>query len=146
MLLISDPIFGYYPEPVKSSSHNHTLFPWDQFQYYRPIHARAPLVVSYLQMFKLNFCMNFSHVCCMSLPSHPPITNPHILINIYVFRSFRVRFPGGARNYLFTTASRTALRPTQPPIQWPQGTFSLGVKRSGRGNDHSPPSSAEVRE
>jgi hypothetical protein len=31
--------------------------------------------------------------------------------------------------YLFTTASRPALRPTQPPIQWVSGTLSLGVKR-----------------
>jgi len=28
--------------------------------------------------------------------------------------------------FFFTTASRTALGPTQPPIQWVQGIFSLG--------------------
>jgi hypothetical protein len=33
----------------------------------------------------------------------------------------------------FTTASRTALGPTQPPIQWVPGALSLGVKRPGRG-------------
>jgi hypothetical protein len=33
---------------------------------------------------------------------------------------------------LFTTESRTALRPTQPPIQWAQGALPLGVKRPGR--------------
>jgi hypothetical protein len=48
--------------------------------------------------------------------------------------------------FLFTTASRTALGPTQPPIQWVPGALSLGVKRPGRGSDHSPPSSAEVKE
>jgi hypothetical protein len=48
--------------------------------------------------------------------------------------------------FLFTTASRTALGPTQPPIQWVPGALSLGVKRSGREADHSPPSSAEVKE
>jgi hypothetical protein len=47
---------------------------------------------------------------------------------------------------LFTTASRTALGPTQPPIQWVPGALSLGVKRLGREADHSPPSSAEVKE
>jgi hypothetical protein len=47
--------------------------------------------------------------------------------------------------FLFTTASRTALRPTQPPIQRVPGALSLGVKRPGRETDHSPPSSAEVR-
>jgi hypothetical protein len=46
---------------------------------------------------------------------------------------------------LFTTASRTALGPTQPSIQWVRGTVSLGVKRPGREADHSPPSSAEVK-
>jgi hypothetical protein len=47
--------------------------------------------------------------------------------------------------FLFTTASRTALGPTQPPIQWVPGGLSLGVKRPGREADHSPPSSAEVK-
>jgi hypothetical protein len=47
--------------------------------------------------------------------------------------------------FLFTTASRTALRPTQPPIQWVTDALSLGVKRPGREADHSPPSIAEVK-
>jgi hypothetical protein len=51
----------------------------------------------------------------------------------------------GLRIFLFTTASRPALGPTQPPIQWVPGALSLGVKRSGREADHSPPSSAEVK-
>jgi hypothetical protein len=33
--------------------------------------------------------------------------------------------------FLFITASRTALGPTQPPIQWIPGALSLGVKRPG---------------
>jgi hypothetical protein len=48
--------------------------------------------------------------------------------------------------FLFTTASRTALGPTQPPIPGVPGAVSLGVKRPGREADHSPPSSAEVKE
>jgi hypothetical protein len=47
--------------------------------------------------------------------------------------------------FLFTTVSRTALEPTQPPIPWVPGALSLGVKRPGREADHSPPSSAEVK-
>jgi hypothetical protein len=47
--------------------------------------------------------------------------------------------------FLFTTASRTALGPTQPPLQWVPGALSLGVKRPEREGDHSPPSSAEVK-
>jgi hypothetical protein len=41
--------------------------------------------------------------------------------------------------------SRTALGPTQPPIQCVPGALSLGVKRLGREADHSSPSSAEVK-
>jgi hypothetical protein len=47
--------------------------------------------------------------------------------------------------FLFITISRMALGPTQPPIQWVSGALSLGVKRPGREADHSPPSSAEVK-
>jgi hypothetical protein len=60
-------------------------------------------------------------------------------------RGSRVRFPGGwLGTFLFTTASRTALVPTQPPIQWIPETVSLRVKRSGREAVHSPSSRAEV--
>jgi hypothetical protein len=46
--------------------------------------------------------------------------------------------------FIFTTASTTALGPTQP-IQWVPGALSLGVKRLDREADHSPPSSAKVK-
>jgi hypothetical protein len=48
--------------------------------------------------------------------------------------------------FLFTTASRADLGPTQPPIQWVTGDLSLGLKRSGREANLSPPSSAEIEE
>jgi hypothetical protein len=35
---------------------------------------------------------------------------------------------------------------TQPPIQWVPGALSLGIKRQRHKVDHSPPSSAEVKE
>jgi len=35
---------------------------------------------------------------------------------------------------------------SQPPIQWVPGALSLGVERQGREADHSPPSSAEIKE
>jgi hypothetical protein len=47
--------------------------------------------------------------------------------------------------FLFTTAFRTGLGSTQPPIQWVPGALSLGVKRPGREADHSPPSIVEVK-
>jgi hypothetical protein len=50
-----------------------------------------------------------------------------------------VRFPAAS------TTSRPNLGLTQPPIQWVPGALSPGVKRPGREADHSPPSSAEVK-
>jgi hypothetical protein len=47
--------------------------------------------------------------------------------------------------FLFTTASRMALRPTRPPIQWVPGALSLRVKLLRWEADHSPPSSAKVK-
>jgi len=34
----------------------------------------------------------------------------------------------------------------QLPSQWVQGALSLGIKRPGREADHSPESSAEIKE
>jgi hypothetical protein len=48
--------------------------------------------------------------------------------------------------FLFITMSRTAVGPTQPPIQWVSGFLSLGIKRPGREAGQSPPSSTEVKE
>jgi hypothetical protein len=48
--------------------------------------------------------------------------------------------------FLFTTASRTAVGPTQPPIQWILEALSLGVNRPGREAGNSPPSNSEVKE
>jgi hypothetical protein len=56
-------------------------------------------------------------------------------------RGSRVRFPAGVGNF-----SRTALGLTQPPIHWVPEALSLEVKRPGSEADHSPPSSAEVKE
>jgi hypothetical protein len=47
--------------------------------------------------------------------------------------------------FLFITASRTALGPTQPSIQWAPEVLSLRVQRPVRETDHSPPFNAEVK-
>jgi hypothetical protein len=56
----------------------------------------------------------------------------------------RVRFPT-AQHFLFSTASKPVLGPTQCPIEWVPGPLSPGLKRQGREADHSPPSSDEVK-
>jgi hypothetical protein len=58
-----------------------------------------------------------------------------------------VRFPAGAIMgfFHFSTASKLALRPTRPPIQWIPGSLSPSFKRPGREADLSLPSSAEVK-
>jgi hypothetical protein len=43
----------------------------------------------------------------------------------------KVRFPAGVGNFLFTTASRTALWPTQSPIQSVPMALSLRGKAAG---------------
>jgi hypothetical protein len=55
-------------------------------------------------------------------------------------------FRRGLEISLFTTASRTALRPTWPRFQWVRGALSLGVKRPGREADHSLAYSVKVEE
>jgi hypothetical protein len=42
-------------------------------------------------------------------------------------------------------ASRSALRPIQPPIQWVLGDLSPGVKIPGREAGHSPPTTSEIK-
>jgi hypothetical protein len=53
--------------------------------------------------------------------------------------------PSSVKNFLFSTSTRPALRPTQPPTQWVLD-FIPWVKRPGREADHSPPSSTKVKE
>jgi hypothetical protein len=50
----------------------------------------------------------------------------------------------GAGIFLFSTASKLALGPTQPPIYWVPGALTPGLKRPERETNHSLPSGAEV--
>jgi hypothetical protein len=52
---------------------------------------------------------------------------------------------GTGKISLFSIVSRLALGPTQPPILWVLRAISSGVKRLGHEADHSPPSSAKVK-
>jgi hypothetical protein len=53
--------------------------------------------------------------------------------------------PSGGKIFLLSTSSRLGLGPTHTPIQWIWGAFSLGVKQTGHETDHSPPTSAKVK-
>jgi hypothetical protein len=56
-----------------------------------------------------------------------------------------VRVPVGARISTSPCRPYPVLGPTQPPIQCVRGAFTLGVKRPKREADHSPATSAEVK-
>jgi len=47
--------------------------------------------------------------------------------------------------FLFATALRLALGPTEPPIKWISGALNPDIKRLGRETDHSHPSRAEAK-
>jgi hypothetical protein len=66
--------------------------------------------------------------------------------NFIIFHSIQFDSRRELGILLFTTASRTALGPTKPPIQCVPGPPSLEVKRPGREADRSLPSSAKVKE
>jgi hypothetical protein len=50
----------------------------------------------------------------------------------------------GQEIFLFSIASRQALGPTQPPIQWVLGAVFFDVKQQGHEASHSTPPGAEV--
>jgi hypothetical protein len=55
------------------------------------------------------------------------------------------RFPAGDGNFYLHHCIQNSSGPTQPPSQWVSGALPLGVKRPGREANHSPPSSAELK-
>jgi hypothetical protein len=57
----------------------------------------------------------------------------------------RFNYRQGQQIFLYSTASRPALGPSQPPIQWVPVVFSPRVKRPGCMADHSFPPGAEVK-
>jgi len=55
------------------------------------------------------------------------------------------KLPLRGKRLLFSPESRPAVGPTRLPIQCVPGLLSSGVRRLGFEADHSPPSSAEVK-
>jgi hypothetical protein len=47
--------------------------------------------------------------------------------------------------FILTTTSRPALEPTHPSVQWVLGVLSPEVKQQGHEADHSPTSSAKIK-
>jgi hypothetical protein len=66
---------------------------------------------------------------------------------VYNSKSIKVNLSPlqGLGIFLYRTAFRPAVWPTQPPIQWVSGALSLGVKRPENEADHSPQPNAEVK-
>jgi hypothetical protein len=46
---------------------------------------------------------------------------------------------------MFFIASRPDLGPSRPPVEWVPRALSPGVNLPGRESDHSPPSSATIK-
>jgi hypothetical protein len=81
-------------------------------------------------------CPRFSVLCCLCIALGYGLDN----------RGFRVQFPAGAGN--FSLHHRVQNGSGAHEASYPMGTrgLSLGVKRPGREADHSPASSAKVKE
>jgi hypothetical protein len=58
-------------------------------------------------------------------------------------QGFGIRVPMGQEVSLLHVFQ--TLGSIEPPIEWVLGALSQGVKRPGRGADHSPPTSAEIK-
>jgi hypothetical protein len=57
----------------------------------------------------------------------------------------RGSIPDRERDFFFNPTSKTALRPTQPPIRWVARIQSPGLQRTDRETDSLPQSTAEVK-
>jgi hypothetical protein len=98
----------------------------------------------------------FSHLtlaCYMTGPCRPPwfyhLSN--IWRSLQVTKLLVVQSSPASCHFLclrskYSPQHPLLIGPIQAPIQWVPGALSLGVKRPRREADHSPPSSAEVKE
>jgi hypothetical protein len=105
--------------------------------------------LSYARRIQFTFSHPFSLKSILILSSHLQSRDSSVGIALGYGLDDRVQGFDSRRGlgiFLFTTVFRTALEPTQPPIQRVSGDLSLGVKRPWREADHSSPSSAEVKE
>jgi hypothetical protein len=105
--------------------HFHRLYTQISLTFPGTIHILFPLELIY---------------CVINSSCYMILTIPTI---IYTHEDFFIICLPGLQKYVCPLATGG---PTQPPAQWVPGVLSLGVKWVGREADHSPPSSAEVKE
>jgi hypothetical protein len=93
----------------------------------------------FLNLYYFIYCMSYNTVDCIGLMLRVGLAQTGYGLE------FRGLIPGRGKIFLFSIAAVPSLRPTQPRIQWVQGTVFPAVKWQGREADHSPPFSAEVK-
>jgi hypothetical protein len=86
--------------------------------------------------------MQFSRASCHFRPHRSSWDSS---VGIATVEEFGFDSRQGQESFFLSTASRLAPGATQPPLHWVPGALSPGVKRQGREADHSPPSSAGVK-
>jgi hypothetical protein len=84
-----------------------------------------------------------------TVPYKAVILLPYGATLSFLFTRIRPARPGfnsqqGLGIFLFTTAFRPVLWPSQPPLQWILGALFPGLMQLGPVADHSPPCSAKV--
>jgi hypothetical protein len=119
------------------------------------LHLRFPNVFFPWRQTRNAACM--SHLTSyMQTTNHPFILIDFIILIIYdqefsrysdelLARLAEFNSRQGQEFFLHATASRQALGPTQPPIQWEPRALSPGVKWQEHEAYHSPPFSGEVK-
>jgi hypothetical protein len=103
---------------------------------------------SFLQHFLSKFCMHFISLPCLLHASHSSFDHLTQLVQRLAtgwtaeMSEFESRMD---KIFLLFTSSRPVLGPIWPPTQQLPGAVSPWVKRRGRDADHSPPTSAEIK-
>jgi len=104
----------------------------------------AAILLENVRLREIETQLEAFNICHLNLKHWPSCGTKFVVLG-WTFGVLGIDFRRGLGIFLFTTVSRTSLEPTQSPIQWVPWALSLRVKRLGCEADHSPPSSAEVK-
>jgi hypothetical protein len=106
-------------------------------------------MASYLVKHRDNFTLliSYSFLCTIYATKDTYTSVNSILLKLLLHEISGVRFPAGNWNFslLHRVQTGTGGGGTQTSIQWVTGTLSQWVKKPGPEADHSPPSSADVK-